>query len=96
MTDLGDGRFKLEGRLDLSNVGDALSRGQNQFNRHNDITVDLDEADCASTAGLALLLEWATWSITHRKRLEYRNAHGGLTELLDLHDVAHLLRMSAN
>lgn len=94
-TDLGSGKFELRGRLDTSNVGEALSTGQSHFNHHDKITIDLDQADCASTAGVALLLEWSTWSSANGKRLSYRKAPGSLIDLVKLNGVEQLLEMSS-
>ena len=94
LTDLGEGRFILHGRVDFSNAGDALFTGQSHFNDHANITIDLGQADCASTAGLALLLEWSTWSNANGKRLSYGNAPRGLIDLVELNGVKQLLQMS--
>ena len=94
LTDLGDGRFILCGRFELSNVAEALPTGQRDFNHYDNIIIDLDQADCASTAGVALLLEWSTWSNANGKRLSYGNAPRGLIDLVELNGVKQLLQMS--
>ena len=91
---LGDGRFELSGRLDLSNVGEALFAGQNVFAHHGTISVDLAAADCASTAGMALLLEWSTWCAANAKRLVFVAVPGRLVDLARLNDVEQLLHFS--
>ncbi len=69
--------------------------GQSYFNHHDDIAIDLAHADCTSTAGMALLLEWSTWSSANGKRLSYRNAPGGLIDLVKLNGDEQLLQMSS-
>jgi len=91
LLNLGDGRFELSGKLDLSNVGEALFAGQDEFIHHGIISVDLAAADCASTAGMALLLEWSTWCAANEKRLAFLAVPGRLVELARLNDVEQLL-----
>jgi len=94
LTDLGDGRFILCGRFNLSNVAEALPTGHRDFNHYDNIIIDLDQADCASTAGVALLLEWSTWSRANGKRLSYANAPANLIALVKLNGVEELLKIS--
>ena len=94
LIDCGQGTFTLRGRLDLANVGEILFAGQSQFDDYEDIIVDLDHADCASTAGLALLIEWATWSAAHGKKLTYENAASNLLALIEVNGVHKLLQVS--
>ena len=56
---LGHGKFSLLGHANVANVGQLLVDGREQFIELDDITVDLEQADCCNTAGLALLLEWS-------------------------------------
>ena len=93
LVDGGQGTFALRGRLDLSNIGDILFTGQNQFDEYENIIVDLDNADCASTAGLALLIEWSTWSAAHGKELTYTHAAGNLLVLIEVNGVHKLLQV---
>ena len=94
LTDLGGGAFELRGRLDLSNVSSALFAGQRYFDHHDTITIDIAQADCASTIGIALLLEWSTWSSTNGKRLSYKNVPISFIGLARLNDVEDLLQIS--
>ena len=94
LVDRGQGSFALHGRLELSSIGEILFTGQKQFENHEDITVDLDEAECASTAGLALLMEWSTWSVAHGKKIVYKNASSNLLDLIEVNGVHNLLQVS--
>ena len=93
LIDRGQGTFALRGRLDLSSIGEMLFTGQNQFEDYENITVDLDEAECASTAGLALLIEWTTWSAVQGKKLAYKNAASNLLDLIEVNGVHKLLQV---
>ena len=95
LTDLGGGAFELHGRLDLSNVTEALAEGQNKFSPHDDISIDLARSDCVGSAGMALLLEWSSWCSANGKHLSYRNAPSKLIGLARLNDVEQLIRLSA-
>lgn len=94
LIDMGQGTFALHGRLDLSSIGKILFSGQNRFENYENITVNLEESDCASTAGLALLIEWSTWSDAHGKKLTYENASSNLLDLIDMNGVDELLQVS--
>ena len=94
LDDVGGGEFELHGRLDLSNAGKALSEGQSHFDHHDKITVDIAQAECASTVGMALLLEWSTWSSNNGKRLSYKNAPTNFIELARLNDVEDMIDFS--
>ena len=95
LTHLGDGAFELCGQLDLSNVVKALSAGQSTFKHHENISIDVSEADCASTVGMALLLEWSTWSIANEKHISYTNVPARLIDLVNLNDVSDLMQFSS-
>lgn len=94
LIDHGNGDFSLQGRADLSNVGSLLISGRRQFSGHESITVNLAEADCASTVGLALLLEWLSWCEARNMELEYEKPQADLLAIIAANDVAHLLPIS--
>ncbi len=94
LTDLGDGDFALQGRVSLSNAGYALTAGQEQFIHYESITVNIEQADCASTVGMALLLEWSTWSRANGKNISYTNASSRLLDMVTLNDVEDLMQLT--
>ena len=94
LIDRGQGSFALRGQLDLSSIGEILFAGQKQFEKHENLSVDLTEAECASTVGLALLMEWSTWSVAHGKKLVYKNAANNLLDLIEVNGVHKLLQVS--
>ncbi|MCI0518534.1 MAG: STAS domain-containing protein [Woeseiaceae bacterium] len=94
LTDLDDGGFRFAGRIDLQNAGAALGEGLQNFKHYRDITVDIGEADFASTVGLALLLEWSTVTSASGRRISFVNGSPILMELLRVNGVRQLLSIS--
>ncbi len=91
---LGHGRFSLFGRANVANVGRLLADGREQFIGLDEITVDLEQADCCNTAGLALLLEWSTWGQLHGIKLIYEKPQDCLLKIVRTNDVAQMLAFS--
>jgi len=96
----GDGHYHLIGSAGFGNAGDLLNEGRRAFadGPAMAITVDLSSADCANSAGLALLLEWSLWCGTKGIELEYSDAAPALIRAAAIHGVGHALplRRSAN
>lgn len=90
----GGGSFTLAGRTDFANVGSLLTDGQKQFTGLKKITIDLRDADCASTAGLALLLEWSTWCQARAIKLYYENPRRNLHAIVKVNDLEQVLSLS--
>ena len=88
---LGHGRFSLYGHADVTNVGRLLADGREQFIGLDEITVDLELADCCNTAGLALLMEWSTWCQSCGIKLTYEKPHEDLLEIVRINDVEEVL-----
>ena len=94
LENLGHGRFLLYGRADVTNVGRLLADGREQFIDQDEISVDLEQADCSNTAGLALLIEWSTWCQSYGIRLIYRRPPEDLLEIVRINDVDEVLPFS--
>ncbi len=62
LKDLGEGRFRLTGRMTFDTAGGILKDSENLFDQHTLLTVDLSGITHTDSAGLALLLEWITWA----------------------------------
>jgi phospholipid transport system transporter-binding protein len=62
LTDLGDSRFALRGDLSFDTVEQILRASKELFNGQTNIEVDLSGVEKTDSAGLALLLEWISWS----------------------------------
>lgn len=95
LTKLGNGCFRLRGRLDLACAGRVLVAGQKLMRGHEDICIDLQQADCANTAGLALLVEWSTWCAAQGRTLRYRHPADKLLDLIAVNGVGELLHLPA-
>jgi len=72
-----------------------LAAGRKSMRGHDNICIDLQEADCANTAGLALLVEWSTWSLAEGRALTYVNPAKPLLDLIALNSVGQLLNITA-
>ena len=94
LTDQGNGHYALSGHSNYDNVGPLLAHGRRQFGEHRDISIDLANADCANTAGLALLMEWSTWCQAKRINLVYHNPQSRLLEVVDANNVRQLMPFS--
>ena len=94
LIDHGDGDFSLQGRAGLSNVGRLLASGRQRFSEYGSITINLAKADCASTVGLALLLEWLSWCASRNIELAYEKPQADLLAVIEANDVAHVLPIS--
>ncbi len=62
LADLGDGHFELRGDLSFDTVEQILRASKELFNGQTNIEVDLSGVGKTDSAGLALLLEWISWS----------------------------------
>lgn len=89
-----NGFFNLAGRIELDNIGSLLTDGQIQFTGHSTVVIDLSDADCANTAGLALLLEWASWCRAQAIKLQYKNPHTKLHQIVKINDLEQVLSFS--
>jgi len=91
LDDHGGGRFSLVGSASFHNIGPLLFVGQSMFSGRDEITVDLADARFASTAGLALLMEWSYWCHSKGISLAFERPQDTLIELLRANDVQELL-----
>ncbi len=87
----GENRYCLSGTADSGNAGRLLAEGKRAFTGTSSITVDLGDCDCASSAGLALLLEWSLWCTTQGIELHYHDATPGLVKAAAIHGVTEAL-----
>lgn len=92
---LGSGRFELHGHIDLQSVNGILAAGMRAFAAFDSLRIDLAAADCASTAGLALLVEWATWAANSGRRLVYEQFGPAERAIADINGVSELLTVES-
>ncbi|MDJ0917456.1 MAG: STAS domain-containing protein [Woeseiaceae bacterium] len=62
LNDAGEGRFVLKGQMTFKTVENILRDGEDMFEPHTRLEIDLSGVEKADSAGLALLLEWITWA----------------------------------
>lgn len=62
LKDLGDGCFALSGEMTFATAERILQASEDPFEEHTRIEIDLSGVTRSDSAGLALLLEWVTWS----------------------------------
>ncbi len=62
LEDRGGGKFALGGRMAFDTAGQILFDSEELFEEHTRIEVDLSGVNHTDSAGLALLLEWITWT----------------------------------
>ena len=62
LQDAGGGRFSLSGAMTFRTVERILREGEQLFEAHTRLEIDLSGVEKADSAGLALLLEWITWA----------------------------------
>jgi phospholipid transport system transporter-binding protein len=88
LTPEGDGRYRLEGELNMQTVPDLLRRANLDLPGTTDIiNIDLAGVSRADSAGLALLLDWLRLAEQHQRRLTLSNLP---TQLLEIARVSGL------
>jgi len=87
----GRGNFSISGSVDFDNANRLLTDGQAQFAAYRAIKINLANASCANTTGLALLLEWSTSCRAIGKNIVYERPQQSLVDLARINDVERLL-----
>jgi len=84
-------RYCLTGIIGFDNAGDLVAEGKCRFVGHDHVAVDLSLADVASTAGIAVLMEWASWCNTQDIRLQYECVRPEVLDVARLNGVEMML-----
>ena len=87
----GAGRFGLTGTVNFDNAGQVMAEGQRRFARHDDVVVDTSAAEVSNTAGLAVLMEWASWCNIRDIGLRYDGLHANALAVAELNGVTMML-----
>lgn len=87
----GGGRFSLVGIIDFDNAGQIMADGHRLFLGHNNIVVETSSAEVSSTAGLAVMMEWASWCDDRDVVLAYEGFHSSALAVAELNGVAPML-----
>ncbi|MDJ0709870.1 MAG: STAS domain-containing protein [Woeseiaceae bacterium] len=73
ISDLGDGRFSLAGKMTFETAEKILRASEEPFEEHSQIEVDLSGVIASDSAGLALLLEWVTWANHSVREIRFKD-----------------------
>lgn len=87
----GDGRFRLEGRIDMSNADAILKEGTHQLFNGQPATVDLGGVTAVDSAAISLLLEWQRTAAVAGQPIHFTNLPAALRSLAELYGVSDLI-----
>lgn len=90
----GDGQFSLIGAVDFDNAGQVMAEGQRLFAEYDSVVVDTSAAEVSSTAGLAVMMEWASWCEIRDVELVYEGIHANALAVAELNGVTMMLPIS--
>ncbi len=91
----GDGKFSLIGSVDFDNAGQVMAEGQKLFADHGSIVVETSAAEVSSTAGLAVMMEWASWCEIRDKVLVYAGIPAKALAVAEMNGVTMMLPMAS-
>jgi phospholipid transport system transporter-binding protein len=92
ITDKGDGRFSLTGKMTFQSAGQLLRDSERLFEEHTQIEMDLGGVTDTDSAGLALMLEWITWANHTVREIRFVNVPEKIDAIAKTTEVDHLLR----
>ncbi len=92
LKDLGDGRFSLSGEMTFETAERILLSSEEPFEQHTRIEVDLAGVDKSDSAGLALLLEWITWSNHTVREIRFVSMPERVLAIAKTTEIDHLLK----
>jgi anti-anti-sigma regulatory factor len=87
----GGGRFCLMGAIDFDNAGQVMADGQRLFVDHNAVIIDTSSAEVSNSAGLAVLMEWASWCDTRDISLVYEGMQASVLAVAEMNGVTMML-----
>lgn len=92
LSDLGDGRFALTGRMTFDTAANILRESEHLFEQHTLLTVDLSGVTQTDSAGLALLLEWITWANHTVREIRFEGMPAKIDAIARTTEVDSLLK----
>jgi phospholipid transport system transporter-binding protein len=92
ITDKGEGRFYLSGKMTFQTAGDVLRDSERMLEGHTQIEMDLGGVTETDSAGLALMLEWITWANHTVREIRFLNVPEMIDAIAKTTEVDHLLR----
>lgn len=92
LEDLGEGRFKLSGLMTFATCGRILRQSEGLFEQHTRLEVDLSGVTRTDSAGLALLLEWITWTNHTVREIRFTGIPERVEAIARVTEVEELLK----
>ena len=87
----GDGRFALQGALNLATVGALLKESRRLFQQQPPDWIDLAGVSHCDSAGVALLVEWLRQARIEGRELRFTNPPPQMREIIKVTDLDALL-----
>lgn len=95
LTPEGDGRYRLEGELNMQTVPDLWCKASLHLPGATDvIDIDLAGVSRADSAGLALLLDWLRLAEQHQRTLTFSNLPKQLLEIARVSGLQDVLPLA--
>ena len=85
------GQFCLIGAIDFDNASQIMADGQRLFIDHNAVVIDTSSAEVSNSAGLAVIMEWASWCEIRDISLVYDGMHASVLAVAEMNGVAMML-----
>lgn len=87
----GDGRFALQGELNLATVDTLLEESGRLFQHQPPAWIDLAGVSHCDSAGVALLVEWLRRARADGRKLRFANPTPQILEIVKVTDLNTLL-----
>lgn len=95
LEDLGDGRFVVEGDLDIESVPSLLEKSEQLFKDYPSQQIDLTKVSRADSVGVALLVEWFRQAKARQQELRYRNVPAQMMAIIRVAELEDLLPLGS-
>jgi phospholipid transport system transporter-binding protein len=92
LTEHEGGKFSLSGSMTFGTAGAILRDSEEPFQKHTRIEVDLSGVSVTDSAGLALLLEWITWSNHTVREIRFTGVPEMIHAIAKVTEVEKLLK----
>ncbi|MFO1430408.1 MAG: STAS domain-containing protein [Candidatus Competibacteraceae bacterium] len=89
----GDGRFALQGELNLATVGALLEESGRLFQHQPPTWIDLAGVNHCDSAGVALLVEWLRRARADGRNLRFANLTPQMSQIIKVTDLDALLSL---
>lgn len=90
----GDGRFAVQGELNLVTVGALWKESRRLFQRQPPVWIDLAGVSHCDSAGVALLVDWLRQARTDGRDLKFANPTPQMLAIIKVTDLDDLLPLA--